>query len=110
MKINKSWKTIISTASLLLIMMTAVSVSAEEPLERENQLTDERTISDNVSIADESGEPMLISPATNETSLISPAPQGSSEAAGSLDVPLLGIIGAIIIIAVGLVILIVRRK
>jgi hypothetical protein len=110
MKMTKSWKSILSTVSLLLIMMTAVSVSAEEPLERENQLTDNRTISNDVSVTDESGEQMLISPAANETSLISPAPQGGSEATGSLDIPLIAIIGAVVIIALGLIVVIVRRK
>ena len=110
MKITKSWKSILSTVSLLLIMMTAVSVSADEPLERENQLPDDRTISDDISVTDDSDEPMLISPASNETSLISPAPQGGSEAAGSLDISIIGIIGAIVIIAVGLIIIVNKRK
>jgi tetrahydromethanopterin S-methyltransferase subunit B len=47
---------------------------------------------------------------TNETLVISPGPEGTSKTASTLDLPLFGIIGAVVIIALALVAIAIRRK
>jgi hypothetical protein len=125
MKMKKSWKSMLSIVGLLLVMMTAVSVSAEDPIVRENQAPDDLGTSDIINNTED--VPMLIATGDqiveeNDTNqlpdyqnytgdmLISPNPKANSEAASSTDLPIIGIIGAVVIIALGLIVLLVRRK
>jgi hypothetical protein len=114
MNMEKRWKSIMTLGGLLLVlMMTAATVSAEDPIARDGSVPDEATpIEDTTTDGD--AEPMLIAPLENETTedtiLISPGPEGTSKAASTLDLPLLGIIGAVVIIALALVAIAIRRK
>lgn len=112
MEMKKRWKPMLSIGGLLIVlMMTAASVCAEDPLARDNPVSDV-TASD---VDETSGdEPMLIAPLENETSsgdmVISPSPEGSPEATTSLDLPLVGVIAAGVIIALAMIAIVIRRR
>jgi hypothetical protein len=126
MKIKKNWKPMISIVGLVLIMMmTAASVRAEDPIARDNPLPDEGATMDYTNDNQGNVEPMLI--ATEETEenatndlpdyenytgdmLISPGPEADSDAMTPLNLPILGIIGAVIVIVVVMIGLIIKRK
>ncbi len=112
MKMEKRWKTFMTFGGLLLIlMMTAASVSAEDPLARDGSVPDVTPINDTT--VDGDTEPMLIAPLENESAqdmVISPGPQGGTTATSSLDLSLLGVIGAVVIIVLALVAIAIRRK
>jgi hypothetical protein len=126
MKTQKNWKSMISIVGLMLIMMmTAASVSAEDPLVRDNQSTDEGATTDDANTTEGGEEPMLIAPgeteenATNDLPdyenytgdmLISPGPKANSDATTLLNLPILGIIGAVIVIVVVMIGIIIKRK
>jgi hypothetical protein len=113
MEMKKRWKPMLSIGGLLIVlMMTAASVCAEDPLARDNPVPDVPASDVDETSGD---EPMLIAPLENETSssgdsVISPGPEGSSQATASLDIPLVGIIVAGVVIAVALVAIAVRRR
>ena len=122
MKTKTSWKPLIGIVGLILLMMvTAASVSAEDPLARDNQLPDEAATTDTE--GDE--EPMLIATLETEENvtgdlpdyqnytgdmLISPGPEANTEANTSLYLPILGIIGAVIVIVLVIIGIILKRK
>jgi hypothetical protein len=122
MKTKTSWKPLIGIVGFILLMMvTAASVSAEDPLARDNQLPDETATTDTE--GDE--EPMLIATLETEENvtgdlpdyqnytgdmLISPGPEANTEAKTSLYVPILGIIGAVIVIVLVIIGIILKRK
>jgi hypothetical protein len=111
---EKRWKSLMTLGGLLLVlMMTAASVSAEDPIARDGSAPDEVTpIDDTAATGD--AEPMLIAPLENQTGndtiLISPGPEGTSKAASTLDLPLFGLIGAVVVIALAIVAIAIRRK
>ena len=115
----------INIVGLILIMMTAASVCAEDPIARENQLPDEGANTSDIGENEGDIEPTLIAPGENETidnsdpandqnftddMVISPGPKGSSKGTTPLDLPLLGIIGAVIVIALVIIGIAIRRK
>ena len=126
MKTKKNWKPMISIVGLILIMMmTAASVSAEDPIARDNQLPDEGAATSNTDDNQDDVGPMLI--ATGETEenatndlpdyenytgdmLISPGPEANSDAMTPLHLPILGIIGAVIVIVVVMIGIIIKQK
>jgi hypothetical protein len=126
MKTKKSWKPMISIIGLILIMMmTAASVCAEDPIARENQLSDEGATTAYTADNESDAEPNLIAPGENEETatsdipdyqnytgdmLISPSPEGSSQTQISLDFSILGIIGAVIVIVVVIIGVVLKRK
>lgn len=110
---------------ILIMMMTAASVSAEDPIARDNQLPDEGTTMGNTDNNQGSIEPMLIIPVDieeNDTNdipdyenytgdmLISPSPEANSNAMTPFNLQILGIIGAVIIIVVVMIGIIIKRK
>ena len=124
---KKSWKPLINIVGLVLIvMMTAASVSAEDPLARDNQLPDDGAVVTGYADDNEGGdEPMLIAPGeTEETStsdipdyqnytgdmLISPSPEANSEAKTSLYFPIAGVIGVVLAIALVIIGITLKRK
>ena len=126
MKTKKNLKPLISSIGLIVIMMmTAASVCAEEPIGRDNQLPDQQATTCNTD-DDQSGvEPMLIAPgetAENITGelpdyenytgdmLISPGPKANSDTMTLFNLPILGIIGAVIVIMLVIVGIIMKRK
>ena len=125
MKININKKPIISIVGIILLMMTAASVCAEDPIARGNSLPDEAATTDYTSDNQDDVEPMLI--ATGETEenatndlpdyenytgdmLISPSPKADSDAITPFNLPILGIIGTVIIIVVVMIGLIIKSK
>lgn len=125
MKTKKNWKPMISIVGLMLIMMmTAVSVCAEDPITRDNQPPDDVMITEYTDENESNNEPNLISPGDNEETtsdlpdyqnytgdmLISPGPEANSDANILSNLPVLGIIGAVIIIVVVMIGIIIKRK
>jgi hypothetical protein len=126
MKTKKNWKPMISIVGLILIMMmTAASVSAEDPIARDNQPPDEAATTDYTDDNQSDVEPILIAPgeteenATNDLPdyenytgdmLISPGPKANSDAMTLFNLPILGIIGAVIVIVVVMIGIIIKRK
>jgi len=126
MKIKKGWKLMISIVGLILIMMmTAASVCAEDPIARDNQPPDEGLTTDYTDDNQGDVEPILIAPgeteenATNDLPdyenytgdmLISPSPEANSDAMPLFNLPILGIIGAVITIVVVMIGIIIKRK
>jgi hypothetical protein len=107
------------------MMMTAASVSAEDPIARDNQLPDEGAATSNTNDNQDDVGPMLI--ATGETEenatndlpdyenytgdmLISPGPKANSDAMTLFNLPILGIIGAVIVIVIVMIGIIIKRK
>ena len=110
---------------VLIMMMTAASVRAEDPIARDNPLPDEGATMDYTNDNQGNVEPMLI--ATEETEenatndlpdyenytgdmLISPGPKTNSDAITPLNLPILVIIGAVILIVVVMIGIIFKRK
>ena len=104
---------------LIILMMTAASVCAEDPLARDNPLPDEAAAGD-IDENDGGADQMLIAPLENETTssgeenstgdmVISPGPEGSSKATISLDLPLV-IIAACVIVALAMIAIAIRRR
>jgi len=106
-------------------MMTAASVCAEEPLAREDQLADDTMITENLGETEGDTEPLLIAPFEEDdpystdpaddgnftdTMVISPGPKESVQASIPLDWPVLGIVGAVVVIALALIGIAIRRK
>ncbi len=106
-------------------MMTAASVNAEDPIARNNQPPDEAATTDYADDNQSDVEPILIAPgeteenATNDLPdyenytgdmLISPGPKANSDAITPLNLPILGIIGAVIVIVVVMIGIIFKRK
>ena len=126
MKTKKNWKPMISIVGLILIMMmTAASVCAEDPITRENQPPAEEATTDYTDDNESDTEPILIAPGENEETttsdipdyqnytgdmLISPGPEESSDARHRSTYSILGIIGAVIIIVVLMIGIIIKRK
>jgi len=115
----------ISALGLMLIMMTAASVSAEDPIVRESQAPDDTGVIDTIDDTEGTVEPLLI--ATGETEenitselpdyenytgdmLISPGPEATSAASTPVPLPILGVIGAVIAILVVMIGIIIKRK
>ncbi len=120
MKTNQR-KPLIGIVGIILVMVTAASVSAADqrvPLAQEDTGT--------AASSEGSAEPLLIATADNASNgtldipdygnytgdmLISPGPQAKAETSAIFGVPLLGILGAAAAIAlVGVGIVIVRRR
>jgi len=110
---------------ILIMMMTAASVSAEDPITRDNQPPAEGVILDYTDDNQGGVEPMLI--ATGETEenatndlpdyenytgdmLISPGPESNSDAMVLFNLPILSIIGTVIIIVVVMIGIIIKQK
>jgi len=125
MKIKKDWKPMISIVGLILIMMTAASVCAEDPIARDNRPLDEGATTDYTDDNQGDVEPMLIAPGETEENttndlpdyenytgdmLISPGPEAKSDTMTLFNLPILGIIGAVIAIVVVMTALIIKRK
>jgi hypothetical protein len=106
-------------------MMTAASVSAEDPITRDNQPPDEAATTNYTDDNQSDVEPILIAPgeteenATNDLPdyenytgdmLISPGPETNSDIMTPFNLPILGIIGAVIIIVVVMIGIIIKRK
>ena len=115
----------ISALGLILIMMTAASVCAEDTIAREKSLPDEGASTDYTDDTEGTVEPLLI--ATGETEenatnglpdyenytgdmLISPGPEANSAANTPFTLPILGVIGAVIAILVVMIGIIIKRK
>ncbi len=125
MEIKKSLKPMISIAGIILLMMTAASVSAEDTIGRDTQPTADSGM---VYASDDNGantEPMLIAPldsADNATSgipdyenytgdmLISPGPTANSETTTPFTLPILGCIAAVILIGLVCIGIFIKRK
>lgn len=126
MKIKKTWVPMISIVGLILIMMmTAASVCAEDPIARDNQPPAEGATTEYIDDPQGDVEPMLIAPGETEENitsdlpdyenytgdmLISPGPEANSEAKTPLNLPFLGVIGAVVIIVVVMIGIIIKRK
>ena len=126
MKTKKNWKPVISSIGLILIMMmTAASVSAEDPIARDNQIPDEEAATSNTDDNQDDIGPMLIATGEIEENttndlpdyenytgdmLISPGPEANSDAMTPLNLPILGIIGAVIVIVVVMIGIIIKQK
>jgi len=126
MKIKKSWKPLINIVGLILIvMMTAASVSAEDPITRDNPLPDEAATTDSADDTESGDEPILIAPSGTEENatnnlpdyqnytgdmLISPGPETNSDAMTPFNLPILGIIGTVIVIVIVMIALIIKQK
>jgi hypothetical protein len=127
MKIKKSWKPMISIVGILVIMMTAASVAAEDPIIRETQAPEDMGMIDTIDETEGNAEPLLIATGddiaeegeTNELPdyqnytgdmLISPNPTTTSEATLPLSLPVLGIIGVVVIIGLAGSGILIRRK
>jgi hypothetical protein len=126
MNIKKIWNPLLSIVGLVLIMMmAAASVSAEDPIARDNQLPDEGATTDNTDDNQNDVEPMLIATGGTEDNatgdlpdyenytgdmLISPSPEANSDIMTLFNLPILGIIGAAVVIVVVMVGIIIRRK
>lgn len=109
-------------------MMTAASVSAEDPIVRETQAPEDMEMTDTIDETEGNAEPLLIATGddiveegeTNELPdyqnytgdmLISPNPTANSEATSSLSAPVLGVIGVVVLIGLaGSGILLKRRQ
>ena len=115
----------ISILGLVLIMMTAASVSAEDRIIRETQAPDGTGMIDTIDDTEGTAEPLLI--ATGETEenitrdlpdyenytgdmLISPGPEANSAAQAPFNLPLVGLIGAVIAVLVVLSGIVIKRK
>jgi len=122
---KNSWKSILPLVGLVVIMMTAASVCAEEPLAREDQLADDTMVTENLGETEGDTEPLLIAPLEEDdpystdpaddgnftdTMVISPGPKESVQASIPLDWPVLGIVGAVVVIALALIGIAIRRK
>ena len=126
MKIKNNWKPMISIIGLVLIMMmTAASVCAEDPIARDNQPPGEETTTGYTDDNQDDVGPMLIATGENEENatndlpdyenytgdmLISPGPEANSDAMTPFNLPIMGIIGAIIAIVVVMIGIIIKRK
>jgi hypothetical protein len=126
MKIKKSWKPLINIVGLILIvMMTAASVSAEDPITRDNPLPDEAATTDSADDTESGDEPILIAPSGTEENatnnlpdyqnytgdmLISPGPEVNAEEKTSLYFSILGVIGAVVVIALVIIGITLKRK
>jgi hypothetical protein len=126
MKTKKNLNSLISIVGLLLIlMMTAASVCAEEPLERDDRPLDQGATTDSTDDNQSDDVPMLI--ATGETEenvtsdlpdygnytgdmLISPGPEAKSDTMMPSNLPIFGIIGAVIFIVVVMVGIVIKQK
>ena len=125
MNTKKSWKPLISILGLILIMMTAASVSAEDPLIRESQAPDDTGMIDTIDDTEGTVEPLLIATGEAEENitsdlpdyenytgdmLISPGPEANSAAQAPFNLPLVGLIGAVIVVLVVMSGIIIKRK
>jgi len=127
MKIKKSWKPMISIVGILLVLMTAASVSAEDPIVRESQAPDDTGMIDTIDDTEGIAEHLLIATGDliveeSETSelpdyenytgdmLISPNPTANSEETSSLSLPVLGIIGVVVLIGLAGSGILIKRK
>jgi hypothetical protein len=126
MNIKKNWKPMISIVGLVLIMITtAASVCAEDPVTRHNQLPDEGATTGYIDNNQSDVGPMLIATrgteenATNDLPdyenytgdmLISPNPEANSDAITSFTLPILGIVGTVTVIAAVMIGIIITRK
>lgn len=106
-------------------MMTAASVSAEDPIVRESQAPDDTGMIDTIDDTEGIAEPLLIATGDLEESetnelpdyenytgdmLISPGPAAQSEANTPMSLPLLGVIGAVLGIMIVMIGIIMKRK
>jgi hypothetical protein len=127
MNTKKSWKPMISLLGLILMMMTAASVSAEDPIIRETQAPDDTVMIDTIDDTEGSAEPLLIATGdqiveeseTNQLPdyenytgdmLISPGPGANSAAKTPFSLPIVGVIGAVIAILVVMIGIVIKRK
>jgi hypothetical protein len=124
MKMTKSWKPCVGLLGIIFLMMTAVSVSAAEPIER-GAVPQGDTGAVATMDTEGNGEPILIATgdfANNETTglpdygnytgdqLISPAPQTNTEKAAPFSLPILGVLGAVAALALaGIAVVVIRR-
>ncbi len=122
MKTNQR-KPLIGIVGIILVMMTAASVSAADPVQRVPLPVED---TGTAASSDGTAEPVLIATADNASNgtldipdygnysgdmLISPGPEAKAETSAVFGVPLLGILGAAAAIAlVGVGIVIVRRR
>jgi hypothetical protein len=115
----------ISIVGILIVMMTAASVSAEDPIVRESQAPVDTGMIDTIDDTEGTAEPLLIATGDLEESetgdlpdyenytgdmLISPNPTADSKATSSLNLPVLGIIGVVVLIGLAGSGLLIRRK
>jgi len=117
----------ISIVGILLVLMTAASVSAEDPIVRESQAPDDTGMIDTIDDTEGIAEPLLIAKGDliveeSETSelpdyenytgdmLISPNPTANSEETSSLSLPVLGIIGIVVLIGLAGSGILIKRK
>lgn len=127
MKIEKNWKPLIGSVGLIVLMMTAATVSADDVLDRDGtQLLDDSALSDSPVDNEGDAEPMLIAVLSeeNETTspplpdyqnytgdmLLSPGPAGDAAVSTQPVLPILGIIGAVVVSAVLIFAFVIKRK
>jgi len=114
-----------SVGLILILMMTAASVCAEDPIARDNLLPDDAATTGYTDDNQGNVEPMLIATLETENTttsdlpdyqnytgdmLISPAPETNLETQTPLNLPVLGIIGAVIVLVVVIIGIIIKRK